>query len=48
MSAYIPSGKGHRQVNEGARQLSIVCTLSPPPEDVVLELVTVGGYDEHL
>jgi hypothetical protein len=43
-----PERKVHRQVNNGAKQLSVICSLPLPPEDVIPELVTVGGFDEHL
>ena len=47
MSVHVPSGKVHRQVNDGAEQLTINCSLSPPTEDVVPDLVTVEVFDER-
>jgi hypothetical protein len=48
MSVYIRSGKVHGQVNDGAKKFTISCSQSRRPDDVVPELVTVEGFDEHL
>ena len=48
MSVHIPSGEVHGRVSDCAEQLTIICLLFPPPEDVVPELVTVEGSDEQI
>jgi hypothetical protein len=42
------SAKDHGQVNDPAEQLTIIYSLSPPPEGVVPVLVTVEGFNEQL